>query len=175
MPPDDLAEKQFRQWVLTSQIIAGALAAGLVSFMVVVLVVGGAPRGGEPGLMAYVAVGFFVIALLVSVIAPRLITGDQIRRIANGTWKSPADNRAGIDFSSGVSQVMAVYQTQAIVRMATLEGAGFCALAMYFTEPHWLNLAVALIALALLIVQFPTRGRVEDWLDRQRLKLEGLR
>jgi hypothetical protein len=174
MPPDDPAEKQFRQWVLASQSIAGALAAALVSFLIVVLVIFGAPVAGRPSFATYIAIGFFAIALVVSVIVPRWITSDQLRRIANGTWKPPAKSPSNADFSSGLARMMSVFQTQAIVRMATLEGAGFCALAMYFTEPHWLNLAVALVALALLVVQFPTRGRIEDWLERQLAALQSL-
>jgi hypothetical protein len=67
------------------------------------------------------------------------------------------------------------YQTHMIVRLALLESAGFFALVAYLSEGHWLALAVAICALALLLSQFPTRGRVENWSEYARSRMQEIR
>jgi hypothetical protein len=160
---------------MTLQIILGALASGLTTYLVVVLVIRGLPEaGGEPGLLTYCSIGFFLMMLVASSIVPRVIVQAHVGQISRGAWK-PTSNSANVDFSSESMQLLAVYQTQAIVRWAMLEGAGFFALTAYQLEGHWLSMAAAMLALALLLLHFPTRGRAENWSQRQREHVKVLR
>src|SRR5688572_3468514 len=132
MPVADISEDQFRRQVLNLQIINGSLAAGLLVFLIVVLVLRGAPvPAARPELLTYVSVGFFLMLLATSYFVPRIITQAQIAQIARGAWTPPANNPAKIDFSSESMQILTVYHIQAIVRWAQLEGGGFFALTSY--------------------------------------------
>jgi high-affinity Fe2+/Pb2+ permease len=173
---NDISEDRVRQHVLTLQIILGALAAGLTTYLVVVLVIRGLPEaGGEPELLTYCSVGFFFMMLVASSIMPRVMVQAQLSQISRGAWKPSTSDSENADFSTEAMQLLAVHQTQAIVRWAMLEGAGFFALTAYQLEGHWLSMAAALLVLALLLLLFPTRGRVENWIERQREHVNVLR
>jgi hypothetical protein len=173
---DDISEDRVRGHIRTLQIICGALAAGVVTFLVVVLVINGPPNAAAaPGVLTYLSGGFFLVMLVVSIIVPRSIVQSQIAHIACGTWKPPEQLPANYDVSAESAKLLMAYQTHMIVRLALLESAGFFALVAYLSEGHWLALAVAICALALLLSQFPTRGRVENWSEYARSRMQEIR
>jgi hypothetical protein len=176
MPFEDISSDRIRGHVRTMQIICGALAAGVIAFLVVVLVLRGTPDpAAEPDVLTYVSIGFFLVILVVSMIVPRAILQSQLAQIARGTWKPPQQLPAGYDVSSESAKLLMAYQTHMIMRLAMLEGAGFFALVAYQVEGHWLSLGVAICALALLLSQFPTRGRLESWAEHARSKMQEMR
>jgi hypothetical protein len=173
---DDISDDRVRGHVRTMQIICGALAAGIVTFLVVVLVLNGAPdAAAEPGVLTFISAGFFLVMLVISFLVPRIIVQGQIKQIALGTWKPPQQLPAGFDLSSESAKLLLAYQTHMIVRLAMLEGAAFFALIAYLLEGHWLALCVGIAALALLLSQFPTRGRLENWADHARAQMQAIR
>jgi hypothetical protein len=176
MPFEDLSSDRVHQHVRTMQIICGSLAAGVVAFLVVVLVQNGMPdEAARPGVMTYLSVGFFLIMLVTSLIVPRIIVQGQFKQIALGTWKPPQQLPAGYDLSSESAKLLMAYQTHMIVRLAMIESAGFFGLMAYFLEGHWLALCVGIAALALLLSQFPTRGRLENWADDAQAQMQAIR
>jgi hypothetical protein len=176
MPFEDISEDRVGGHVRTMQIICGTLAAGVVVFLVVVLVLRGTPDpAAQPGLVTYVSVGFFLVILMAAMIVPRSIVQGQLTQIARGTWKPPQQLPANYDVSSESAKLLMAYQTQMIVRLAMLEGAGFFGLVAYFLEGHWLALGVGICALALLLSQFPTRGRLENWAESARSRMQEIR
>jgi hypothetical protein len=54
-----------------------------------------------------------------------------------------------------------------IIGMALLEGAAFYQAIAYYVEGQPLALGLGCLLLLGLIVQFPTRSRVERWLENQ--------
>jgi hypothetical protein len=176
MPFEDFASDRVRGHVRTMQIICGTLAAGVVTFLVVVLVINGLPNAAaKPGVVTYISAGFFLVMLVVAMIVPRSIVQSQIAHIARGTWKPPEQLPANYDVTSESAKLLIVYQTHMIVRLAMLEGAAFFALVAYLLEEHWLALGVAICALALLLSQFPTRGRLENWADYALSRMQEMR
>jgi hypothetical protein len=176
MPFEDISSDRVRGHVRTMQIICGMLAASVVAFMVVVLVINGPPdAGAEPGVVTYLSAGFFLLILVTSFVIPRSILQSQIVQIARGTWKPPEQLPANYEVSSESPKLLMAYQTHMIVRLAMLEGAGFFGLVAYLLEGHWLALGVAICALALLLSQFPTRGRLENWSDSARSRIQDIR
>ena len=177
MPFEDISDDRVRQQVLTSgNNLLHFMAAGMVAFLVVVLVLRGTPNvAAEPDMVTYVSAGFFLVMLVVATIIPRSIAQAQIAQIARGTWNPPEQTPANYDVSSESAKLLMAYQTQMIVRLAMFEGAGFFGLVAYQLEGHWLALGVGIAALALLLSQFPTRGRVESWADHAQGRMQAIR
>jgi hypothetical protein len=176
MPFEDISSDRVRGHVRTMQIICGMLSVGVVAFLVVVLVINGPPNAAaEPGVVTYLSAGFFLVMLVVAMIVPRSIVQSQIAHIARGTWKPPEQLPANYDVASESAKLLMAYQTHMIVRLAMLEGTAFFGLVAYLLEGHWQALCVATAALALLLSQFPTRGRLENWADDARSRMQEIR
>jgi hypothetical protein len=62
-----------------------------------------------------------------------------------------------------------IYQMQLIIALAMLEGAAFLNLIACMIEHNWWSLAIAGGVVAIMAVQFPTRTRVEQWIETQRM------
>ncbi len=158
----------------TMRIIALAIIGGIVGLLVIVLAVIPAPRNGPgigpPGLerlfLSLVAVLLLVACGAASVLLPWLLTQSALRKIARGTWQPPPQANPG-DYGSDAARLLAVRQTSHIVGLAPLEAAAFFACIAYMMERQPLALAVAGVALLLILIQFPTQGREEAWLERQ--------
>ena len=60
-----------------------------------------------------------------------------------------------------------LYQTQLIVGAALLEGAAFFAGIAFMLERDPIAAGMALVLLAVLAARFPTRDRIEAWLEQQ--------
>jgi hypothetical protein len=65
-----------------------------------------------------------------------------------------------------------LYQTSMIIGDAFLEGAAFYFLIAYLVEGSPIALAGAGFFLIMLLFQFPTRTKVEAWIERQRGLIE---
>ena len=66
-------------------------------------------------------------------------------------------------------------QVSQIVGYALLEGTAFLGIIAYLVEDHVLALAVTGFCLLLMITTFPTRDRLNQWLDQQMDQLRELR
>jgi hypothetical protein len=159
------------------QIIAGALLAGVSTFLVIVIVIRNGPGAPPPQavfVMTPVAAVFLALLAPLAFMVPGIMTRSALRQINAGTW--PA--RAGASLSASASvgaKLIAVRQTTLLVGLALLEGAAFNACIAYLLEGQVLALAVVGVAIALILSRFPTRERVRNWLERQASALAELR
>ncbi|NIN77957.1 MAG: hypothetical protein GTO26_09230 [Planctomycetales bacterium] len=145
------------------QIIVGSLVFAVISLASVVLVVG----DGEPAetpMVSYLSV-LMAIACLVG--GP-LVAG-HIARIGLQTWvQDTRTSPLAMPEGSGKASLLAnVYQTRLIVAAATIEGAAILNLVAYLLEGRTWTLAAAAVLLFVLLMQFPTSGRVETWVENQ--------
>ncbi len=155
------------------RVIALAIIGGIVGLLVIVLAVIPARNGpgiGPPGFerlfLSLVAVLLLVACGAVSVLLPRLLTQSALRKIARGIWQPPPQANPA-DYASDAARLLAVRQTSLIVGLAPLEGAALFGCIAYMMERQPLALAVVGVALLLILIQFPTQGREEAWLERQ--------
>ncbi len=163
----------------TDQIIAAAMITGGVvllgvSIVVSPMVAGPAAGGIDVGeVITWIAVAFAAIFLPMSVIVPGLITRQNRRRIAAGTWAPPSGQNPGFStktseaFQSDTGKLLVVYQTQFIVGAALIEGPLFLAAIAYMLGRNPIALGLACLLLVAHVVRFPTRSRVASWIDGQ--------
>jgi hypothetical protein len=158
------------QCALRMQIIVGTLASSVVVFAVVALVM----RHGEPAeraVISYVAIPFTIACLVGSPIVASRVAGIARQSLIEGTLKPPPDAPTG---SSDVGLLAGVYQTRLIIAAAIIEGAAFMNLVAYLLEGHVWTLAAAVV-LFILLMQFPTTGRVENWVSDELESVQQLR
>jgi len=163
------------------QIVAGAMLLGVLIFLGLVLYmvlvqnkgVGTAPPGDLP-LLSLLAVVFFVIQAPLSFLVPQFLTRTALGQIASDVWKAPPRANA-TDFRTDASKLLAVRQTSMIVGLALLESVAFFACIAYLLEAQPWVLAIILACVLLMMVNFPTEGRVRSWLALQADQLDQLR
>jgi hypothetical protein len=176
------------QVVRTTQIVMGALIAGVTIFLVIVVtlvhfggfgpLVGAANPGNNPAaaqrpaqsipILTYLSAGMGIIVLPLSFLVPNLIATQGLRaaaaRARSGTLSSTPP-------PGGNATPANVFHVSAIIGGAMDEGAAFFAGIAYLLEQNPIALGVCATLLAALILRFPTRGRFESWVERQEEKL----
>jgi hypothetical protein len=147
----------------TSQIIAGALTAGVVIFAVIAAVQGLAqpPDPEQQPIISYVGIFAAFMAAAAAMIVPINIAAAQRRNLPR-----PPGAHGGGDPRD--TALRATFQTCLIVRLALLEGAAFLNLYAAMYERRWWGLAVAGLLLLFMLMNFPTYGRVEQFVRQQR-------
>lgn len=129
------------QQVRVMQIIAFAMAMGILTFaLVLLLVIRPEANAGDP-LLAYVGLLFGGICIPVAWIVPELVARSM---------PSTAES----------------FQVKLIIGMALLEGAAFLNLIMYMITGSNLSIAMAGLLLFLLLARFPTTNGVQSWIER---------
>jgi hypothetical protein len=176
-PEDILPHRSLR----VMQIIAGALLLGVVIFLSIALVIVSkrtngpsiAPAADLP-IISVVAAVLLAVQAPLAFIVPSLQTRTALRQIASGTWQLPPGANAAA-FGTDNTKLLAVRQNTLLVSLALLEGVAFLGCIAYLLEAHLLVLGVALVAVLLMLVNFPTEARVRGWLERQTDQLVVLR
>ena len=165
----------------TLQIVVGALVAGTVVFLGIVLALGpGAPQQQGAGgfSMTNVAMVFVVAVLIVRAIVPGAITAAGRRKIADGTWTlPPAQSGPGwmpefLKRTGDAGKLTCVFMTRTIVAGALIEGATFFMLIAHMLEQTPLSLIVAAVLIAGLLLHVPTRARLIGWIEDQLVQIE---
>jgi hypothetical protein len=143
--------------VRIAQIVTGAMILGVLFFAGIAFANAHGRPPGDP-MLGYVAIVISAICVVLSFIVPGIAAGQTLRQQSADT----SDNK-----------YYAGFQTKVIVRAALLEGpAFFCGIAYMVTHILWaIGLMLALVAL--MLVFFPTRGRLDDW-TRERRELDSL-
>ena len=134
--------EQLALQVRVMQIIVLALAMGVATFAVVVLLVIRPEPTEDDVLLGYIAVAAALLAVPIGLVVPRMIASRQ-------------------------SASLATYQTKLIVGAAIFEGAAFFNLVAYMIEGQTFNLATAAVLVVFILLQFPSVGGVQDWLDQR--------
>jgi hypothetical protein len=153
-PPTPDARVRVMQIVVIAQLLGGLVFMGIT----LALHAQGqfnAPPG--PPMLSYIMPVICVPMVAGSVLLPRLTLASRRRQ--------PIDTAAGGE--PGPGGWYGLYLTLLLLSIAPLEGATFALLIAYLMEGQPWTLILAALTLAGIVVQFPTRERVEAWVDRQ--------
>lgn len=165
---------------LTMQIIVGALAAGVVMFFLVVLVmtVGNPPQPPDVPMLSYMSLAAAPAAILVALLFPGIVQRSQRQAILDGKPTLKAGPVGGPPLPAAEEKLMPFvggYQTALIIRSAILEGAAFFCLIAYTIEGQTWSLVGAVVLLLFVLAGVPTRSRVEDAVEREQRAIEEAR
>jgi hypothetical protein len=144
--------------VRVMQIIAGAMVLAIFALggvMIALAANSPAPPQEQPPLITYIALGVTGLASVMSILVPNLLAASIVQRSA---LQSQASGEG-----AGAS-LLGAYQTTLIVGLALCEGPAILCLIAYFVERNALALGGAGVAVLIMLVRFPTEGRVRDWI-----------
>ena len=165
-----------------TRIIVGAMMMGIVSFLAIAvfLVQQGAPNPNQQDVLSAMAAAVFAIMFVLWWTLPDVLVKNQVQRIAAGTWTPGKDPRTGEVIPAGVypndaAKLLSVNQTRALIAAALLEGAAFLGCIAYLIERHIVVLAIPGSVIALMVLTFPARDRVERWLEVQQTRINDRR
>jgi len=139
------------------QIVVGALIAGVLAFATVVIVTGALQKAPQGHFLSYISVGFGTLMAILHVLVPAFVERAGL-----------ANQPVGAD----PSMLCGVFFTRTIIAAALLEGAAMLSIAALLTEHHPWVLGVTAVMLVLLLMQFPSRTRVEHWLEMRAMERE---
>ncbi len=165
----------------TLQIIVAALASGLgMFFAVVVLIAAAGQKGAGAGslLLTYLGIGAAFVAMCVALVLPGVIAAKQRQAIANGNVAVTSQLRHALPPSAefrDLGSLVVAYHTRVIIYGSLLEGAGFFNLVAYMIERQTLCLVIAAVLLLMILSQFPTTSRLENWIEGEMRTIDQLR
>jgi hypothetical protein len=127
-------------------------------------------------IITWVAVASAAVVLPLSFVLPRLVAQQNRRAIAAGTWPvmkggSPSTPISHEAIQTDAGKLAMVYQTQLIIGAALNEGVAFFAAIAYLIGKNPIALGLGILLVGGLIARFPTKDRVELWIDRQQEQL----
>lgn len=142
-------EKSIRGMLQTTRIIVFALAAGVISFGLVVLSTKGLPPlilNLNPGPLSLIAISVAAISLFMSFVVPKMLSK-----------AIPVNRTPEMSSQKNAPLLMALQQiqTETIIGCAILEGAAFLNLIAAMMEPNLLHLLVAAVVWLFLVARFP--------------------
>lgn len=141
---------------MVNMIIAGAMIWGVVLFGLIAFFVidPGKPPADEP-LVAVIMAGLGVTSFLAAMLIPPMRTSvglTQIKSQPRAKWEE---------------ELMGLFQSRLIIRMAILEGGAMANLVAFVLErQNWTLLVVGWLVLTMLAF-FPTPGGTRDWIKEQ--------
>jgi len=139
------------------QILTLAMAAGVVMFGVVaVLIVGALNEPPDGQLVSLLGLAFAGLAFVLHLIVPGIIANQNVVADGETDW-------------------YAVLQVRTIIGLALLEGAAFFNLVACIFEHNWWSLAVAGGLVFWMLARFPTTTGVEQWIETQKLEQDAQR
>jgi hypothetical protein len=152
--------------VRTMQIIVAGLTMGPVIFLAIVCFVAPAINIGPAfgGLPMLTMIGFGIIAF-------QLVARAIVLRAAVSKARRDIIRRAPAAGDGVAAELMAIYQTRMIISAAILEGSGFFLIIAYMLERSPYALAAAVVLILAVAAHFPTRQRVDDFVEEQTAKL----
>lgn len=138
------------QAVRVAQIITGALVMGVVLFAgIAVLVVGALDDPADGVIVSGMGAAFAVVAFAMHLVVPSMIAR-QAR-------------------TYDTMRLYGVYQQKTIIGLALLEGAAFFNIIALIIEHNWWSLAIAGGLVFWMLAMFPTRTRVDQWVETQQM------
>lgn len=158
-----------RERLVPMQIIAGALPLGVLLFFGVAIFIVYGSDNPQPAaanrlpMISIMAGMFLLITGPLSFVMPGMITQTALKQIAAG----------GEHYD--VNRLFGMKQTSMIVGMALLEGTAFFGLIAFMIERQPAVLAVPALALAGMLMRFPTENSVRNWIEQQGRRVQELR
>jgi hypothetical protein len=161
------------------QIIVFALFMGLMSFLVVMVVMRPqlqpAGQAAPQPFISYLAIIAAVVAPVVAWIVPRTIAGSMRQEMVEGKSTAHVGMPHVAEEMKPLHSLIATYQTTLIVSCAILEGAGFFNVVAYLLEHQQMNAIAAVVLAVLILIQFPTSGRLVSWVEDELNTIDRLR
>jgi len=172
------AQTEFiNRMLYTARIIFFGLFSGVVTFLAVVyLVLSSQPMlEGEP-LVTYIATGVGMLSVVLALVVPRML-GDGIRNklVRGEEYQWPNPQWAPPEDVGEVGPLMAHAMLRMIVSVAILEGAAFFNIVAFVLERQTLSLIVTALLLFVMLLKFPKRSWLENWLHDEMRIIEELR
>jgi hypothetical protein len=158
------------------RLIVGSLAAGVVIFLLIVLLAvrSGRMFAAEPWSVSspitMAALAFAAMALILSFALPGQIARAALRRLPVGDPRS-GDAAGWEGWGAQARELYPAYQTAQIVRAALLEGAAFFNVVAYMLGGTAPPLIAALVLVAAILAGFPTETGMRAWFDRAQAEL----
>ena len=166
---DDIPQARLR----VMQIIAAALMIGVITFLGVVLFLVYGQRNGQglqPAadlpIVTLLAIAMFAINTPLAFILPNQLAKPALKQIA----AAPEKER-----EYDIDKLLGVRQATMLVGLALIEGTAFCACIGFLLDADVGSLVVVGLCLLLMLVLFPTRNRVRNWLDKQAMAVQDIR
>jgi hypothetical protein len=153
-----------RAAVLVMQIINGALVMGVVVFLAFVILTT-QNQQPQPPRGTYYALGFLTIGIIISLAIRMPINRHLLKQASQEKVFDPYSDKVFFALAP-------IYQTERIIKLAIIEGGAFYNIVTYMQEGVWWSLAAAGLALALMLVGFPTRATINAWIERRTLGLQ---
>lgn len=163
------------------QIIVFALFMGLMTFLVVIVAMRlGTPPDGQAGpprepFLSYIAIIAAFVAPVAAVFVPRLVAASMRQAIVDGKPMTDMGMPHASEELRQVHPLVAMYQTTLIIGCGILEGAAFFNAVVFMLERQQMNLIAAAVLAVLILVQFPTGGRLVSWVEDELNNIDRLR
>lgn len=155
------AEADLSKDLLGMRIVGGTLIAGSLTFLGMMLLVGGFKNEpfADAGVISWLGIGMAVAMLVLSYIVPSMSQKAQLDQL------SMRDNVPATDYAG-------IYRAKMIIGQAMVEGAAFFNVIAYFVEGQLMNLGVVLLLVARIAVQIPSEGSLRRWI-RDEMQMTG--
>ena len=148
--------------LLTIQIISAGILMGAILFAVVIAcIVNWKEVKPAVPLMTLIATGTGVSLFLLSMIIPRVSASTSIPATAHQLTK----NKQGVEDESTMQSIIQQLTVEQVIFSALLEGAIFLNLVVFMLDKSQVSLIVTGIGLAVLLIGFPTRTRLQNRLS----------
>lgn len=163
------------QVLVASRVIGAALMLGVLMIAGVLIGLAGPPEllpVKPPTVLTPLLAGAVVLKVLMSLIVPRLITGQQIKSLVRQVRRMADEAGGQLPSSEQLATVIrprlpAFYFSQRIMGWAMLEGACLLAMLAYFLEGRWVAfLVLAVLNWTVMAAQWPTRRALDRFVDQ---------
>jgi hypothetical protein len=176
--PDNNLDKALNTNLLVTRIIVGAMSAGVVVALGVftALRLTGDNPPSQP-MLGFIGLALAAAALVGVAVVPNIIARTWERQVARGgSWppRRPGPEGKLTADEETTFRWWALYQSALIIRCALLEGAAFFQAIAFLIEGNLFSIGVGLALLAVLLYQWPNRGRVDRWVEARREAVERL-
>jgi hypothetical protein len=108
-----------------------------------------------------VGIVFAVVELLMFIIFPNWAAAAACRKVGREAGQVPIADLLD-------PLLCGIFQTRLIIGFAMLEGAAFLQAIAYMVEGQLFSLAIGLALVLVMAMAFPTRSRLENWIERRK-------
>ncbi len=161
----------------TAQLITFALATGVILFLVIVTVfLGARVQAFEEGAMiSFAMAAIAVVAIFARLFVPGLVVNSSCQRIATGTFVINPGQSNTVLPDTDEGKLLQVFLIKTIIGAAILEGGAFGNLVAFMLEGQIYSIVLAIICLLGVVVAFPTRSGLSEWLESRQRRLSEFR
>jgi hypothetical protein len=152
----------------TLQIIVGALLAGVITFLAVVLALAAfepADARPSPPVMTYLGLALAGVGVALWAYVPGLVARRMRQSMISGEPPELAQRFPSAAELGDVGALTAIYQTRTIIAAALLEGFALLSVIVFFLERQPLSLVALGVLMIMLLSEVPTVARLEDWVE----------